>query len=110
MSSKKLYSRNLSVAVETARLLKECRIIKFKTQSRLHCFIEDIKNPFLKRYRINSSKPYATRYSAFHNYDPIVNHLENAGVITSVRTNPENQTAPIEYIVNELNLNNYLNS
>ena len=81
MKTKKLYSTNHSVLTAAIRQIANEGIVKFETQAALHCLLEDIKTPFLKRYRQGKvSKPM---YSQI-NYEPIVDWMLSHGLLTKV--------------------------
>jgi len=99
----KLYSRNQAVLKETAQQIKNLFIKKFRTQNALFCLIEDIKNPFLTKYRRGTLPTYSGQF----NYEPIVEHLISEGILTKFK-HTGNWNAIVDYTVNTLALDNFL--
>ena len=99
---KRLYSRNLNVAYQTAQLIKDCNVIKFKKQVALYLLIEDIKYPFLKAQR-NYFRKKSPAYMPNHNYDPVIDHLCHYGILRKNRL-----TKFVEFSIDKNELNLYL--
>jgi hypothetical protein len=97
-----IYSTNLSVAKEAAKKLKQLHITRFHSQNALYIFMEDIKNPFLKKCRGNDRQP---SYAGNKNYEPSIGYLQDKGIFTRNRV-----ANRIEIEVNKEALENYLNT
>ena len=81
MKTKKLYSTNHSVLTTAIKQITNEGIVKFETQSSLYCFIEDIKFPFLKKWRNgNNAQPHYVPV----NYIPVIDWMLSYGLLTKV--------------------------
>ena len=73
----RLYSTNRDVYNLFIKHVNANGPLSFRSQNALYCFIEDLKNPGLTKYR-QTNTPY---YSGEKNYGPIIAHLIADGII-----------------------------
>ena len=73
----RLYSANRDVYNLFIKHVNANGPLFFRSQNALYCFIEDLKNPGLTKYR-QTNTPY---YSGEKNYGPIIAHLIADGII-----------------------------
>ncbi len=107
MKTTKLYSRNKEVLNKTIKCLKDKKIVGFKTQSQLYCFIEDIKNPFLKNGYHRRNYPKTPAYVPV-NYEPIINRLLEMEILE--RSQSETGRRTVTYNVCRINLHKAANT
>lgn len=72
----KLYSTNRGVYNAFIEYVKKTGKVKFSSQNELYVVLENIKFPWMKN---TGKKP---QYAGSKNYDPIIAHLKNDGILT----------------------------
>jgi hypothetical protein len=77
----KLYSVNQKVYDTAVKKIKDQRITEFPSQNALYLFIEKIKFPFLRNHSKIKPKYINKNIYSGKNYEPIINHLIENGVI-----------------------------
>ena len=80
MTLRKLYTVNHNVAIDFIKIVTQTQKLTFDSQNELYCFIEDIKNPFLRSRRLRRSKmrgfsENSPMYQGNKNYGPVINYL-----------------------------------
>ena len=99
----KLYSNNQLVANTVAQTISQNHITAFNKQCALHVFIEDIKFPFLKNCHSRKQNPNVPAYVPNKNYDPIIFHLIEKGVLTR-----GTKDRRVTYSINKKSLQTYI--